>query len=139
MKSVFVVLPFSHQREDCLLVSSFSSRPHRTAPRPFPFISYINPFSHPYVHKHQALNTPSLLITLSLSLTSQVLQLIFTMAKAGLSAASLLLFLFNFCLRGAYGDYGGGWEGGHATFYGGGDASGTMGKFRGLCHSSKKE
>lgn len=44
------------------------------------------------------------------------------MAILGLS----LLFFLVTGFRAAYGDnYG--WEGGHATFYGGGDASGTMG------------
>lgn len=43
-------------------------------------------------------------------------------------AIALLFSVLNLCLQGTYGDYGGGWEGGHATFYGGGDASGTMGK-----------
>lgn len=52
------------------------------------------------------------------------------MAIAATSSISLLFFLLNLCLRGTYGDYGGGWQGGHATFYGGGDASGTMGKFK---------
>ncbi|XP_058183859.1 expansin-A8-like isoform X4 [Rhododendron vialii] len=44
------------------------------------------------------------------------------MAIPAFSIASLLLFFFfNLCLPGTYGEYG------HATFYGGGDASGTMG------------
>ncbi|KAK8676087.1 hypothetical protein V6N13_034141 [Hibiscus sabdariffa] len=42
------------------------------------------------------------------------------------SATSLVLFLVSFSLPSVFGDYGGGLEGGHATFYGGGDASGTM-------------
>lgn len=53
------------------------------------------------------------------------------MAIAAFPAISLLFFVLNLCLRGTYGDDGG-WESGHATFYGGGDASGTMGKFNNL-------
>ncbi|MBA0629980.1 hypothetical protein Godav_002117 [Gossypium davidsonii] len=48
------------------------------------------------------------------------------MTITAFSATSLLLFLICICLPSVYGDYGGGWQGGHATFYGGGDASGTM-------------
>lgn len=56
---------------------------------------------------------------LSLSLLSMGTKII--------SLTSIVLFaFFGFCLRGAYGDYGG-WQTAHATFYGGGDASGTMG------------
>ena len=40
-----------------------------------------------------------------------------------------LLLVFNLCFRGTYGDYGG-WEGGHATFYVGGDSSNTTGMFK---------
>ncbi|KAL4372080.1 hypothetical protein AHAS_Ahas06G0230000 [Arachis hypogaea] len=41
-----------------------------------------------------------------------------------LVALIVLLIVINF--QGDIVDYGGGWQGGHATFYGGGDASGTM-------------
>ncbi len=49
------------------------------------------------------------------------------MAFAAFSTISLLVFVL--CLRSTYGDDGG-WVTGHATFYGGGDASGTMGKYK---------
>ncbi|GFY83449.1 expansin A8 [Actinidia rufa] len=42
-------------------------------------------------------------------------------AAFSIVALQILFFFSNLCLLGAYGDYG------HATFYGGGDASGTMG------------
>ena len=41
-----------------------------------------------------------------------------------ISILSILTLLFS--LHAAHGDDGG-WQGGHATFYGGADASGTMG------------
>lgn len=41
-----------------------------------------------------------------------------------ISILSILSLLFS--LQGTHGDSGG-WQSGHATFYGGGDASGTMG------------
>lgn len=44
------------------------------------------------------------------------------------SAMLLSIFLFtSLNLHGITGDYGG-WQNAHATFYGGGDASGTMGE-----------
>ncbi|CAI0431403.1 unnamed protein product [Linum tenue] len=43
------------------------------------------------------------------------------------SSVSSILVLLMIAVTGAFADYGG-WVGGHATFYGGGDASGTMGR-----------
>jgi hypothetical protein len=52
------------------------------------------------------------------------------MAIVATSYISILCILLSLCLKSTFGDYGGGWESAHATFYGGGDASGTMGKFK---------
>lgn len=51
------------------------------------------------------------------------------MAVPALISIVTLLLFFNICTRDAYADYGG-WQDAHATFYGGGDASGTMGKLK---------
>ncbi|KAL7184157.1 hypothetical protein ACSBR2_026334 [Camellia fascicularis] len=68
------------------------------------------------LHNLLSSNSLSLSIYIYISMAIQVFSIV----------SLLLFFFFDLCLCGAYGDYGG-WQGGHATFYGGGDASGTMG------------
>ncbi|CAO2816050.1 unnamed protein product [Amaranthus hypochondriacus] len=49
------------------------------------------------------------------------------MAASPSFSIGLLVIVMNTFLGSAYAAYGGGWTNAHATFYGGGDASGTMG------------
>lgn len=59
------------------------------------------------------------------------------MGEQEFSIAMMILFVLfiNMNMLSVKGDYGG-WESAHATFYGGGDASGTMGEFKFNCSSA---
>lgn len=50
-----------------------------------------------------------------------------------IALVSLIVLFSNMNMQGVTADYGG-WESAHATFYGGGDASGTMGEFSLVFH-----
>lgn len=89
----------------------------------------MSPF-HPQPETHS--NTIRLSISLCLSRSQVWSQAVGesapeSTAMSRIPASSVLLFVLGSCLRSAFGGDDGGWQGGHATFYGGGDASGTMG------------
>lgn len=56
------------------------------------------------------------------------------MAATKAISFALLLFILQLHFHGTAADYGG-WQSAHATFYGGGDASGTMGMSQPLANS----